>query len=147
MLIGEKLKEIRERSGMNKKEFAESIGFKYTTYNGYETGAREPDSDFLILISKKFNVSIDWILGLQNEKDIKKSYELKPSEFSYIEKYRKLDDSGRETINVMIEHEIKRVYAIRRRDEAIEILENKNKKIEEIKRRIRRRKRLKVPVK
>ena len=47
-MIGDKLKEIRERTGMNKKEFAEYIGVKYTTYNGYETGAREPASDFLI---------------------------------------------------------------------------------------------------
>ena len=34
-MIGDKLKEIRERTGMNKKEFAEYIGVKYTTYNGY----------------------------------------------------------------------------------------------------------------
>ena len=55
-MIKDKLKEIRENIGMNKKEFANCIGIKYTTYNGYETGAREPDSDFLILIAQKFDV-------------------------------------------------------------------------------------------
>ena len=45
-MIGEKLKEIRENLGLNKKEFAQYIGIKYTTYNGYETEAREPSSDF-----------------------------------------------------------------------------------------------------
>ena len=59
-MIKDALKEIRESTKMNKKEFADSIGVKYTTYNGYETGTREPDSDFLILISKKFDVSIDY---------------------------------------------------------------------------------------
>ena len=64
-MIGEKLKEIREKTGMNKKEFAQYLGLKYTTYNNYETEAREPASDFLILISTKFDVSIDYLLGLQ----------------------------------------------------------------------------------
>ena len=45
-MIKDKLREVRERTGMNKKEFAEYIGIKYTTYNNYETGAREPDSEF-----------------------------------------------------------------------------------------------------
>ena len=77
---------------MNKKEFANCIGIKYTTYNGYETGAREPDSDFLILIAQKFDVSTDYILGLRDEKDITNSYQLKSSEYKHIEKYRDLDD-------------------------------------------------------
>ena len=68
-MIGEKLKEIREQTGLNKKDFANYIGMKYTTYNNYETGDREPSSDFLIMISQKFDVSIDYILGLQNEKE------------------------------------------------------------------------------
>ena len=66
-MIGDKLKEIREETGMNKKEFASFIGIKYTTYNNYETGEREPNSDVLILISQKFDVSIDFILGLEDE--------------------------------------------------------------------------------
>ena len=33
-MIKDKLKEIRENIGMNKKEFANCIGIKYTTYNG-----------------------------------------------------------------------------------------------------------------
>ena len=58
-MIGEKLKELREKTGLNKKEFAQYLGLKYTTYNNYETESREPSSDFLILISEKFDVSID----------------------------------------------------------------------------------------
>lgn len=90
-MIGDKLKEIRERTGMNKKEFAEYIGVKYTTYNGYETGAREPASDFLILIATKFDVSIDYLLGVQCEKEVLHSYKLKATEYEHIQKYRALD--------------------------------------------------------
>ena len=49
-MIPEKLKEIRESKNMNKKEFAKFLDLKYTTYNNYEMGAREPASDFLIKI-------------------------------------------------------------------------------------------------
>ena len=83
-MISEKLKEIREKTHMNKKEFAEYIGIKYTTYNNYETGIREPSSDFLILISSKFDVSIDYILGIQSEAEILHSYKLKANEYNHI---------------------------------------------------------------
>lgn len=108
-MIGDKLKEIREKTGMNKKEFADYIGIKYTTYNGYETGAREPASDFLILISTKFDVSIDYILGLQTEKEILHSYKLKSTEYTHIEKYRSLDPHGQDMVDTVLVKECERV--------------------------------------
>ncbi len=108
-MIKDKLKEVRERTGMNKKEFAEYIGIKYTTYNNYETGAREPDSEFLIRFSKKFNVSTDFILGLQEDKEILYSYELKASEYDHIEKYRSLDSYGRQTVDYILDRELERI--------------------------------------
>ena len=107
-MIGERLKEIREKTGMNKKEFANYIGIKYTTYNGYETGAREPDSDFLILISQKFDVSTDYLLGLQGEKEVLHSYKLKSVEYAHIEKYRDLDDHGKDMVDTVLTKEYSR---------------------------------------
>ena len=125
-MISDKLKEIRENTGMNKKEFANYIGVKYTTYNGYETGAREPDSDFLILISTKFDVSTDYILGLQTESNVLHSYSLKASEYSHIEKYRSLDNYGRETVDFILEREAKRTSTIAQKDSRIAELEKSN---------------------
>lgn len=110
-MIKDKLKEIRENTHMNKKEFAAFIGIKYTTYNNYEMGEREPNSDFLILISKKFDVSIDYILGLQDEKDIKHSYELKSSEYERIKKYRFITEYSPDGANV-IDTVLDREYSI-----------------------------------
>lgn len=108
-MIGDKLKEIREHIGKNKKEFADYIGIKYTTYNGYETGSREPASDFLILISKKFDVSIDYLLGLQEESEVLHSYELKNYEYDYIKKYRILDSHGRDIVDTILDKEVQRI--------------------------------------
>ena len=108
-MIGDKLKEIRERTGMNKKEFAEYIGVKYTTYNGYETGAREPASDFLILIATKFDVSIDYLLGVQCEKEVLHSYKLKATEYEHIQKYRALDAYGQDIVDTILDKETARI--------------------------------------
>ena len=122
-MIKDKLKEVRERTGMNKKEFDEYIGIKYTTYNNYETGAREPDSEFLIMFSKKFNVSTDFILGLQEDKEILYSYELKASEFEHIEKYRSLDPHGQQTVDYILDRELARSGQLRQSQERITELE------------------------
>lgn len=79
-LFCDKLKELRESVGMNKKQFAEHIGVKYTTYNNYETGVREPKSDFLILIGTRFDISIDYLLELKETKDVIHSAPLTPEE-------------------------------------------------------------------
>lgn len=108
-MIKDRLKDVRDKTGMNKKEFAEYIGIKYTTYNNYETGAREPDSEFLIMISKKFDVSTDFILGLQDDREILHSYELRASEYERVKQYRSLDDFGKERIDYELKKECERV--------------------------------------
>lgn len=62
MSIGERLKELRIKAGFNKKEVSEKVGMPYTTYNNYETDAREAGSEALIKFSKLYNVSIDYLL-------------------------------------------------------------------------------------
>lgn len=111
-MIYEKLKEIREKTGMNKKEFANYLGVKYTTYNGYETGAREPASDFLILVSKRCDVSIDYIMGLINEMETLHTYQLKSYEMEFVGKYRTLDEHGKKVVDYIMDSEFERVTAI-----------------------------------
>lgn len=117
-MISDKLKEIRERTGMNKKDFADSLGIKYTTYNNYEVGTREPASDFLIMISKKFDISIDYIMGLSDEKEKSHHYQLKSSEFEHIKKYRKLDAHGRKMVDFVLKEESERSEAIVQEEES-----------------------------
>lgn len=119
-MIKDRLKDVRDKTGMNKKEFAEYIGIKYTTYNNYETGAREPDSEFLIMFSKKFDVSTDFILGLQDDREILHSYELRASEYECIKKYRSLDDTGKEHIDYELKKECERVKEIEELKEKLE---------------------------
>lgn len=60
------LKALRDSLNMTQEEFGKSIGLAKSTYNNYETGVREPKSDFWIAIAQKYNVSIDYLMGLED---------------------------------------------------------------------------------
>lgn len=57
------LKKFRESTGMTQREFSKQLEMSYQTYNGYEVGIREPKSDFWVLVSAKYGVSIDYLMG------------------------------------------------------------------------------------
>lgn len=61
--IGLRLRELRERTGLSQKQFAENINMKQTTYNGYETGKHVPKSEILVLLAERYGVSVDYLLG------------------------------------------------------------------------------------
>lgn len=61
-MFTEKMKDLRQSRGLNKRQMAEILELPYTTYNNYEIGTREPNSDILKKISKVFNVSVDYLI-------------------------------------------------------------------------------------
>ena len=65
------LKALRYSLNMTQEEFGKSIGLAKSTYNNYETGVREPKSDFWIAIAQKYNVSIDYLMGIENPQNEK----------------------------------------------------------------------------
>lgn len=69
-MFGERLVELRKEHGYNRTQFANKIGIPSTTLRNYENGSREPGHSFLILIGKEFNVSVDYLLGLTEERKV-----------------------------------------------------------------------------
>lgn len=69
MGIPERLVEIREKHGYTRKKLAEELGKPYATITKYETGEREAGHEYLIEIAKKFHVTTDYLLGLENLED------------------------------------------------------------------------------
>lgn len=128
MTFGERLTELRISNGYPKRnELAEKLGIPSTTLRNYETGVREPGHTFLKQISEFFNVSVDYLLGLTDEKEVLNSFRLKTSEYSHIEKYRNLDDYGRETVDLILERESQRTATIAQKDSRIAELEQQSK--------------------
>lgn len=110
MDFGERLTELRVSYGYTKRnEFADKLGIPSTTLRNYETGVREPGHTFLKQISEFFNVSVDYLLGLTDEKEVLKSFRLKSSEYDHIKKYRDLDDNGRAHVDTVLDWETQRM--------------------------------------
>lgn len=64
-----RLKELRKSLKMSQAEFASAIGMVQQQYSRYEQGEREPQLKHIRRICKTFNVSSDWLLGIDDRKE------------------------------------------------------------------------------
>ncbi|NMA94253.1 MAG: helix-turn-helix transcriptional regulator [Clostridiales bacterium] len=60
----ERLKYLREREGLTQGRLARAIGINVQTYKGYEEGRRDMPSAVLADLSRFYNVSTDYIVGI-----------------------------------------------------------------------------------
>lgn len=69
MTINNKLKELRSAVGLNQSEMAEKLGVSVSSYQKYERGKNSimPSIEVLIKIAEFFGVSVDYLLGRENQ--------------------------------------------------------------------------------
>lgn len=60
--FGKKLKELRLEKGLSQRQLGEIFNVCNQTVSFWETGSREPDLDTLLLISRYFEVPVDFLL-------------------------------------------------------------------------------------
>lgn len=60
----EKIRNLREENDLNQTQLATILNIAQTTYSNYENGNREIPISILIQLSKFYNVSLDYLLGL-----------------------------------------------------------------------------------
>lgn len=108
MTFGDRLIELRKSRGFTREAFADYLGISKYTLRNYELSVNDPGSTFLKQISNIFNVSIDYLLCLTNEKEKTSSYQLKSTEYDHIKKYRALDSHGKEMVDFTLEKEWER---------------------------------------
>lgn len=112
MTFGERLTQLRKDNGFTtRNEFADKLGIPSTTLRNYETDAREPGHTFLKQVSEFFNVSVDYLLCLTDNKEVLNTFRIRTSEQDMIKKYRKLDPHGKEMVDFTLEKEWERSTA------------------------------------
>ena len=67
-MMYKRIRDLREDMDLTQTNVAEYLGCTQVCYSFYETGKRDIPSETLIKLSKLFNVSVDYILGLTDEK-------------------------------------------------------------------------------
>lgn len=63
MSLGFKIKQLREENNLTQSELGEKLNISKATISKYETDKVEPSIPTLISMSKLFNVSIDFLVG------------------------------------------------------------------------------------
>lgn len=64
--FGERIREVRKNSGYTQKEFGALLDIPQTTLSAYETDRMQPTIASLVAIAAKFNVSLDWLCGMDD---------------------------------------------------------------------------------
>ena len=66
IILGTRLKELREEKGFTQKQLADKLNINSVTYLHYEKEQREPPLSLLADIAVFYGVSVDYLLGLEN---------------------------------------------------------------------------------
>lgn len=61
-----RLKQLRQKNKLTQSELADILGLKPTAISNYESQRNEPSFDKLIALSKYFDVSCDYLLGISD---------------------------------------------------------------------------------
>lgn len=62
----QRIRDLREDNDLTQKDLAKELICSQQVYSNYELGQRDIPTDILIKLSKFYNVSVDYILGLTN---------------------------------------------------------------------------------
>ena len=65
-MLGNRINELRKSFGWNQVELANKLGVTKQTISNWENENILPSIDILIRVSKLFNVTTDYLLGLDN---------------------------------------------------------------------------------
>ncbi len=68
--FGNTLKTLRLQYNLTQAQLAHKLGVTKSVVSAYENSLRMPSYDILISISKIFKVTTDYLLGLENKREI-----------------------------------------------------------------------------
>ena len=108
MSIGDKIREYRLLRGMTQQDIADALGESSgrVVYN-WEKGIGRPDCEKIARLCELLDVSADELIGC-------KSMVGRPTavEWEILQKYRALDEHGRDVVDYLLESEYQRVTTI-----------------------------------
>lgn len=71
--FSERLKELRQEHRLKQREMAEICGLKLRGYQCYEYATSCPDFEGLVFLADYFNVSVDYLLGRTDCREMNKT--------------------------------------------------------------------------
>jgi len=109
--LGAQIRKYREHRRLTQKQLAEKLGESSGSviYN-WEKGIGRPDCDKLVRLCDILDISADELLGCKSM-----AQRTTAAEWDTIQKYRALDEHGKEVVDYLIDSEYKRVATLTRK--------------------------------
>ncbi|MBQ0097813.1 MAG: helix-turn-helix transcriptional regulator [Oscillospiraceae bacterium] len=63
-----RIRDLRQDNDMNQTQVAKYLNMSQTGYSKYETGENDLPTTVLIKLAKLYNTSVDYLLGITNER-------------------------------------------------------------------------------
>ena len=95
--LGTRIRNLRELHSMQQSELAQLVGVRNDVISNWERDVNKPNVDKLILLCKALNTTLAFLLDYSGAEE-----NLSPLERTHIQKYRRLTDNGRATVDQMI---------------------------------------------
>ncbi len=71
-MIYKRIRDLREDGDLTQKDLSHALNCSQQVYSNYELGQRDIPTDILIKLSRFYDVSVDYILGISDVKEIKR---------------------------------------------------------------------------
>ena len=97
-MIGERLKELRNKKGLTISKSAEIFGVAVRTYSSYESEEREPNITMMNKMADFYEVTVDYLLGREKPDDPLEVMGIKVRDIdddAFIKMYRELPDNAK----------------------------------------------------
>ena len=98
--IGEQIRTFRERSGLTQSQLAEKIGVTASAVGNYERDYSFPKNEVLNKLFLALQCTPNELFGVEEP--------LSEDEKKHLENYKKLDEYGRQLVNLFTEQELLR---------------------------------------
>jgi transcriptional regulator with XRE-family HTH domain len=89
--------QLRKQHNLTQPQMADAVGIHVTQVKRYESGEAQPSLDILKKIATAFNVTTDWLIFEEGERDPQDQLKLK------FEAIAQMDSSEQQTVNAILD--------------------------------------------
>lgn len=107
MSVGSRIKELREIKNISRAELANSVGVTVGAISNYENEVSSPKEPILFKLMKALDCDANYLFQDSITMSSMKNH-VSITEYSVIEKYRELDDAGKQLVNTVLDIEVTR---------------------------------------
>ncbi len=97
-----RIKQLREEKHFSQQQLADKLSVTQSSVSKYEIGLAEPDMKSIIIMTKLFGVSADYLLGISDSRINVSSSDLKESEMLILRDFRRLNSTDKEKAQAYI---------------------------------------------